>query len=432
MLDTNPILALIDNMSQDKGEKVTYEEFKSKLTELHGSVLGLKENDDLFILYSNNFETDQDPNSIEFNCKSLIFDKKLLTPIVTQYNNVLYNEKALAFINNANWSNMTVQKCYEGTLIIVFNHNNKWYTSTRRCFDANESTWIKGNSYGQLFAEATSKNFTFDDLNPDFCYHFILVHHKNKNIVSYSNLGDEYSDVYHILTTEKYTMNEVEFVIQNVKTIPEENFNNIDEMLGQLHNYNCNDVNQQTISLEGYVIRCYTGEVHNSQFITLKLQTKLYETLTKYKPNNSNIYQCFLELYQINKLTSFIPFFIKQCGQNENSGTIINTIHFSMKNLATEFKTLYFQTRKKNNTDMYTALPSSYKKLLFEIHGIFLNNNSLPISGLAVYDYLKFMPGKNLRQLFNDRQAMLTNDKFAFINRNCNYTTALVSKMFGI
>jgi len=432
MLNTNSLVTLIETMSEAKGDKVTYEEFNDELMKLHKDVLGIKENEDIFIVYSNNFETNQDPTSIEFNCKSMIFDRQTFTPIVTQYNNVLYNDNALKFIETVDWNNVTAQKCYEGTLIIVFNHNNKWYTSTRRCFDANESVWVKGNSYGQLFAEAINNNFTYDDLNPDYCYHFVLVHHKNKNIVSYSNLENTYSDVYHILTTEKYTMNEVESIVPNVKTIPEEKFNNIGEMLDQLNNFNSNDVTQQTISLEGFVLRCYTGTVHNSPFVTLKLQTKLYETLTRYKPNNSNIYQCFLELYQIDKLTSFIPFFIQQCGQNENCGMIINTIHFAMRNMATELKTLYFMTRKKNNAEIYSALPKSYKNVVFGIHGIFLNNNSIPISGLAVYNYLKFLPSKHLRQLFSDRHTMSMDNKFTFINRNCNYSTTLVAKMFGI
>jgi hypothetical protein len=102
----------------------------------------------------------------------------------------------------------------------------------------------------------------------------------------------------------------------------------------------------------------------------------------------------------------------------------------AFRNLAKELSTLYFMTRKKNNKDMYDALPSSYKKVLFGIHGIYLNNNTIPISPYAIYNYMKFMPSKDLRYLFLERQQMMKDDKFTFINRNCNHTSTFTDKMF--
>lgn len=432
-MNTHPLVILIDTLSATKEDKVTYSEFKEEVTKLYGDKLGMKENDDLFIVYSNNTNpSNHDQSAIDFNCKSIVFDKTNMQPIVSQSNNIIYNENAIKFMETANWENVVVQKCYEGTLLIVFNHLGKWYTTTRRCLDANTSTWIKNNSYGQLFTEAIEGKFSLEELNPDYCYHFILVHHKNKNIVSYADLGDDYKDIYSVLTTEKYSMNEILYIVPNVNVIPEEPFNNINEILNKLNDHNCDDVNQQMITLEGYVLKYYTGEVHNSPFITLKLQTTLYETLTRYKPNNSNIYQCFLELYQIDKLNNFIPFFIKRIeANNENCGFLINCVHRTMRNMAKELSNLYFMTRKKNNNNMYESLPTSYKKLLFGVHGIYLNNNSMPISAFAIYEYIKFMPSRELRQLFCDRSVMVNNNVFTFLNRGCNNTNFLTSKMFG-
>jgi hypothetical protein len=433
-MNTHPLTILINSLEEAKGSKITYEEFKDEVIKLHASSLGLKDNDDLFVVFSNNTTSVQNEADISFHCKSIIYDKNTMTPIVSQYNNVLYNENSVKFMETANWANVTVQKCYEGTLLIVFNHNNKWHVTTRRCLDADASVWVKNNSYGQLFAEAIGDKFTFDNLDVNNCYHFVLVHHKNKNIVSYSDLGDDYKNIYHVLTTEKYTMKEVNYVIPNVDIIPEEQFDNINDVLIKLNDHNCSDVNLQTITLEGYVLKYYTGEVHNSPFVTLKLQTKLYETLTRYKPNNSNIYQCFLELYQMDKLNSFIPFFIQRLEDNitmENCGIIVNCVHNAFRNMAKELSSLYFMTRKKNNTEMYNALPTSYKKLLFGVHGIYINNNSIPISAYAVYNYIKFMPSRELRQLFSDRQQIMSDDKFTFVNRSCVHTNVFTTKMFG-
>lgn len=429
-MNTDQITTLINTFTPD--DSITFDKFKEKLLEQHGESFGLKDNDDLFIIYSNKQNPIYDTSDVAFNYKSVVYDKTNFNPIVTQYNNVIYNDEAIKYVQNVNWENITVQKCYEGTLIIVFNHNGKWYTTTRRCLDANESIWIKNNSYGQLFSDAIDGKFTFDDLDVNYCYHFVLVHHKNKNIVSYRDLDVDYKNVYHILTTEKYSMKEVAFKVPNVNIVEEEHFENMDVLLTKLNDHNRDDVTSQLITFEGYILKHYTGEVHNSPFITLKLQTKLYETLLRYKPNNSNIYQCFLELYQQDKLNFCIPFFLQRLDgiTSENCGLLINCVHVAFRNLAKELSTLYFMTRKKNNKDMYDVLPSSYKKVLFGIHGIYLNNNTIPISPYAIYNYMKFMPSKDLRYLFLERQQMMKDDKFTFINRNCNHTSTFTDKMF--
>lgn len=430
-MNTDQITTLINTFTDE--DPITFDKFKDKLLEQHGDSFGIKDNDDLFIIYSNKQNAVYDTTDVAFNYKSVVYDKTNFSQIVTQYNNVIYNDEAIKYVQNVNWENITVQKCYEGTLIIVFNHNGKWYTTTRRCLDANESIWIKNNSYGQLFTEAINEKFTFDDLDVNYCYHFVLVHHKNKNIVSYTDLEDDYKNVYHILTTEKYSMNEVNYKVPNVDIVEEEIFENMDALLLKLNNYNRDDVTTQLITFEGYVLKHYTGQVHNSPFITLKLQTKLYETLLRYKPNNSNIYQCFLELYQQDKLNFCIPFFLQRLEgiTAENCGLLITCVHVAFRNMAKELSTLYFMTRKKNNKDVYEALPSSYKKVLFGIHGIYLNNNTIPISPYAVYNYMKFMPSKDLRYIFFERQQMMKDDKFTFINRNCTHTSTFTDKMFG-
>jgi hypothetical protein len=430
-MNTDQITTLINTFTPE--DPITFDKFKDALLEQHGDSFGIKDNDDLFIIYSNKQNAVYDTNDVAFNYKSVVYDKTNFSQIVTQYNNVIYNEEAIKYIQNVNWENVTVQKCYEGTLIIVFNHNGKWYTTTRRCLDANESIWIKNNSYGQLFTEAINEKFTFDDLDINYCYHFVLVHHKNKNIVSYADLGNDYKNVYHILTTEKYSMKEVNYKVPNVDVVEEEPFENMDKLLSKLNDYNRDDVTTQLITFEGYVLKHYTGSVHDSPFITLKLQTKLYETLLRYKPNNSNIYQCFLELYQQDKLNFCIPFFLQRLDgiTAENCGLLINCVHMAFRNMAKELSTLYFMTRKKNNKDVYESLPSAYKKVLFGIHGIYLNNNTIPISPYAVYNHMKIMQSKDLRYLFSERQQMIKDDKFTFINKNCAHTSTLTDKMFG-
>ena len=361
-----PINILIKKLTDVKGSQISFDELKDELLkkdELGNQIyyLSLKEDDNLCMIYYNNILQTEGRDSfivdLENSCRSIILDKKLLKPIVTQYNKILYNNDSLEFLKEKNLENVIIQKCYEGTLIMVFNHENKWYITTRRCLNAQESTWIKNNSYFEMFMEAMDGKFEFDELDKDQCYHFVLVHHKNKNIVSYNFLGKEYKELFHIMTTEKYTLAESNHKINDkIKYIPDEKFNTIDDLLDELKKQNDLDRLYQKVTSEGYVLKYYTGELYKSPFVTLKLQTNIYDILMKLKPNNSNIYQCFLELYQKDKLSEFLPYFTRY------GNDVIKRIHLSMQNMAKEILDLYHMTRNKNNIEIYQILPEQYKK----------------------------------------------------------------------
>ena len=454
-----PINTFITQLGNTKACPVTYDDLKEELSKK--DVLGnkayslsLKEDDDLCMIYYNN-NTNQSSNNethmteLENSCRSIILDKQTLKPIVTQYNKILYNNDTIEFLKDKQWSQVIVQKCYEGTLIMVFYHNNKWYVTTRRCLDAQKSTWIKDKSYYDMFTEAMDGKFTFDELNKDYCYHFVLLHHKNRNIITYNWFGRDYKELLHILTAEKYSLNEIQCKINDkVKYVTDEKFNCLDDLLDSLTKLNELDGKYQRITTEGYVLKYYTGEIYKSPFITLKLQTTLYDTIMRLKPNNSNIDQCFLELYQQNRLSEFLPYF------TEYGNDTKRRIHMSMQNMAKEILDLYHLTRNKKNSDIYNELTEQYKKCLYEIHGLYiqnrkedfllvsnkenkenkeslesnqLNENDIElkkgsvksVNVYNVYNYLKTIQASELRQLYYDRITMINNEKFTFLNKNC-------------
>src|SRR5258706_10272854 len=108
-------------------KSTTFEELQ---VELEPYDVSFKDDDNLFMVYYNNKPK---YDTFEFHCKSIVFDKASMKPIVSQYNNVLYNTDALAFIQDKDWKNITIQKCYEGTMVIVFFHCGTWYVTTIRC-----------------------------------------------------------------------------------------------------------------------------------------------------------------------------------------------------------------------------------------------------------------------------------------------------------
>ncbi|MCJ7636956.1 MAG: hypothetical protein MUO21_05650, partial [Nitrososphaeraceae archaeon] len=164
-----------------------------------------------------------------------------------------------------------------------------------------------------------------------------------------------------------------------------------------------------------------------------------YETIMKLKPNNSNINQCFLELYQSDKLADFLPFFTRYGGE------VVKRINNSVKNIAKEVLDIYHTTRNKKNEELYGILTGVYKKCIYEIHGLYIKNRKndfqdgidtksteVPraINVFDVYNYLKKLPPNDLRQLYYDRMNLLENPKMTCLNKSCIYTMTQCAIMF--
>ena len=498
-----PINYFITKLSTKKGSLITFDELKNELVKTNDETksmynyhLKLKEDDDLAMIYydivsefsqssntrleqkeissenSNSLKKEEkeenfnknsevlptkDPliADIEKSCRSYIFEKSTLLPIATQFNKIIYNNDAIEYLNKVDWKQVVVQPCYEGTMLLVYHHNNKWYISTRRCLDSSNSKWVKNKSYKEMFYEAIEGKMKLDDLNKNYCYHFILVYYKNRNIVSYSNLGKEYKEVYHAMTTEKYTLKEVveNNLSEKILTVDTLQFNNLESVITSLLETNERNIRNTKISTEGYIFKVYEGELYKSPFTILKIQTQIYQKLIKMKPNNSNIYQSCLELYQKDKLLEFLPYF----SSIANGG--IQRYNKAMRTISREILDLYHCTRQKRNPEIYYNLTDEYRKVLYNIHGVYIElrdndykkndnynkivtntgsyNGSTTYSSMRsinvhnVYHYLKKISGKELRQILEDRMKLIENDKMIFINKNCIYTNILTRLLFG-
>jgi hypothetical protein len=372
-----------------------------------------KEDDDLLLIYSaTNYPTN---NPIDDSLKSLIIDKRTLTPVASQFNKLIYNEHTLKFLESVEWNKITVKTCYEGTMILVFYSHDKWHVCTRKCLDAKKSYWIKNLSYHDLFMDAIENKFTFDDLNKQFCYHFILLHYKNKNIVDYLQFGKNYKTVVHALTTELYTLTPVQHHITKNIIYPQIiKFDNLDDVLTELERISDYDKNTHHISTEGFILEYNDGP----QFTILKLQTEIYKYLFTLKPNVSNVDALFLELYQQNKLMDILPFYSSYNGLH-----VINRIHNAMKTVSSEILNIYHVTRNHKKELLYNTLSPNYKFILYTIHGKYMalrhktvnkidkfelgDHKSITIHD--VYDILKSIDPIVLRNLFIDRTYLLQN-----------------------
>ena len=440
LLNNIHIVQFIEKLKKDDPE-LDYDKFKNIVLQKNDDgkqkyMLNIKEDDNLFIIYCDN--NDNKYTDLERNTKSCIFDKKTLDIIVTQYNKIIYNENAIEYIKDTNWDNIMVEQCYEGTVIILFYHE-KWYISTRRCLDASDSSYIRNRCYKTLFLEAINDKFSLDDLDKNMCYKFILLNDKNKNIINYVHCGysENYTDIIHFDTTKKYSLETVDYVITDkVKKSEKMQFTNLSELMDNVSQLNKHDMGIKTITAEGYILKVYDNNKHTGLFKLLKIQTEIYQKLIQLKPNNINMSQNYLELYQKNLLNEHLPYFTKY------TNDIINRIHMSMKNLSKEFLDLYHSTRQKKNSNLYNSLPDIYKKVLYGLHGLFIEfrklsfkkdiKSSKSITIHDVYYYLKKLHPFQLKHIYLERSNMIKNNlsNYSFINTDCIYTLTLTSLMF--
>lgn len=129
---------------------------------------------------------------------------------------------------------------YEGTMIYVYNHNDKWFFGTTTCPSMDNSMYFHPTkTHGRMFDEYLEKIFKnssneeddimMDDdnisinnsklrdmfckkLNKSYTYAFMLVHHQNKHVMDYTSIfGNEYIELFHIFTREKVTTKLIEY-----------------------------------------------------------------------------------------------------------------------------------------------------------------------------------------------------------------------------
>ena len=264
------ILQEIDSLPEKNLESL-----KSHLLDKGHSNLVFKEEDDL-VLIKNITKNRRKFTDLEKQCKNIILTKNL--ELVNYYfNDIIHNPEEL----KVDFTKSVVQESIEGTTIVCFYHDNRWYISTRSCIDADKSNWIPNYSYKTLFEEIICSDILdypveqkiermisfYDKLDNTLCYFFVLIHPFNLNIIKTEN-----KKLIHYMTRKKGTIEEVEsnsdlYSINNV--VKSEEIKDCTQDILQSKLEEMNVANNNNIVKEGYVVRYY----EDNQCYVIKLQT---------------------------------------------------------------------------------------------------------------------------------------------------------------
>ena len=435
-------LELNNIIKECKDEKEFIKGLKEKIPDIT-----IKQNNDIILIantYKNNI---YNLSELENESKNIILDKDLNILVYTS-NSLYYNDDAKYFTINNNINKdytKEIFESYEGTLLVIFNYNDKWYLSTRKCIDAEQSKWYD-KTYKNLFCDTindTFENFT-KNLDKNYYYSFVLVHYENKNIIDYSyRFGENYKKLIHISTKRIGIHEEVETDI----------FDNYTYIIKQkqLDNYELlNNENKKLeiklpLNFEGLLIKLKCKKTN--KIFLLKYQTNAYNIINKIKPNYNCLLKIFIELYKKGLLKEHINYFpnnkqIKLLDNSNNTYGIYNTIgiiDLIFKVLTSElfeiFKLLYnLKDCSHKNPVLYDSLPNKYKIILYKIRGIYFNkkdyllnkNNSTTsdynkynLKIIDIYNLLKQLDIDLLIKLLKCRSIVLSNKEFENISKHC-------------
>jgi hypothetical protein len=388
--------------------------------------------DGLFLIYH---KFDQSSKTdIERECRSIILDRETKQIISYSCDTPLTNADAMEHMLLNPQADKLITRCYEGTLLSVFTHNNKWYVSTRRCLNSDESVWgVDKTSHYTMFMDVLRSSgydnfdsFT-DKLDNNKCYYFILIHYQNRNIVDYSNeFGQEYKKLCLAFVREKSTQNEMNLYdgTTDISNIVDNNIF-VSEKLNSLEefdNLNKTDIYMIPPKTEGVVVKVYDSKVNRN--ILLKLQTINYQ-FAKSTGTDKNIFIGLIHLYQKDKLVDYLS------ETNNNLKKIVNPLNLQesydtvgiidalfkvcTSELFELFKLLWnIKTGKQLNDTIYKLLPKEYKDILFGIRGLYfkkksdfiLNNKVNFLQIKDIYQFMKTIPTEQFCALLKMRKLM--------------------------
>lgn len=420
----------INNYSNDKD----LNEFCSKIYS-RGVLSKDYPDDNLLLLYNRYDSLHRTP--LDRECRSVILDRNSLEIVCYTCNTPICNLEALNYLVNKYDSEKEYYQCYEGPLLSLFYHNDKWYISTRRCLDSSTSIW-KNKSHYDLFMDIIIQDnyqdfdsFT-DNLNTNYCYYFVLLHHENRNIVNYTEqFGSNYKKMCLVFIRSKEDQMEIdmEAISPNLKFISDNIF--LPEKLDDLEKFDeenrkCDMTNSP--KSEGVIIKIKK----NNNNCLLKLQNIAYQ-FYKAIGSEKNIYRGFIHLYQTGKLLEFFnnnnnisnykkivnPLNLHEA--YDTVGTVDAVFKVCTSELYELFKLLWdIKSSGHQNTELYNLLPKEYKDILFGIRGLYFkkkskyfqnkkNNSSAKNDHLKIrdiYQHLKSIPSENIESLLRIRKLM--------------------------
>lgn len=393
----------------------------------------------LIIIYKNdtclklkNSDVMQNDSGINMGSNFIILNNQG-EQIVSFFNKKKYDQDAineLKLLVEDDWKSIEINKLQLHVKhVCLFNYKDIWYVAYsnvierfiygQHCLNDEPTNFVKSKVVSILSDYLSSKFVDLNACDKNLSYHLLIRDNEFKK----NNLGSIMKSIEtnvnllwicdkscKLINLSNSSENEIVNKIQQEKKI---HFSCLDEMLMSTELMNNEDIITKNIQYGGYLIKMF--DKVNNVYKLYCIRTDIYKYITSILPKYDNQYKSFLELYQNDKLTEVLPYLHKY------PADVIRRINMSVKILSKEILNIYHLTRKKQNKELYESLPLSYRKTLYDLHKIYVNQKygefiskshdllkeKKSVSVDIVYSYLKSIKNNELIKLFDDRRKLI-------------------------
>ena len=394
-------------------------------------------------------------SELERECRSLIIDRTALKIKSYSCETPRLNKEGMEYLvaksaidSVSTNPNQIINTCYEGTYLSLFNHNTKWYVSTRRCLNSQESVFTQPKlqetenknqkSHYEMFEDIIKKAgyHTFNDFTSKLdvlkSYYFVLIHHQNKLLIDYTSIfGTDYGRIC-LTTIRDSEMRELDIYSEHVDfaSYDKSGIIFVPEKLESINDFaNSNKLVQynQQLECEGIVVRVW-NELMNKYHL-IKLQNINYQ-FALVLGSEGNIFKGLVYLYQTDKLVDYF----NQNPLSQNIKKIVNPLNTSesydtvgiidsvfkvcTSELFELFKILWsLKNCQHQNKELYDMMPKEYKDVLFAIRGMYYKKKAPLHTGKK--ELLSQIDFKNthlkINDIYNYLKSLSTETFIAFL-----------------
>lgn len=321
-------------------------------------------------------ECSNSDSTILKRCRGLVFHsgKLILSgfPYTDEFVSTQTDELKKVFTNISEWQFF---QAYEGTLIRVFNFNNKWFISTNKKLNAFRSKWSCRKSFGELFVDGLIHqnklngkkeenpenilNTFLNSLNKEYQYMFLIKNNNENRIVCKPPLETDN----HILHVGTFMNNELnlDYVLDGFARSSRLYFENMNELVEYVSN--CD----YTL-IQGII-------AFNKNNEQVKVYNPEYQSLYKVRGNIPSVKFRYLSVRMdrdmVNKMYLLYPEYSE----------IFESYEKSLYEIATTIHNMYFQKHIKK---IHTVVPKEQYIVMKNCHAFYLSNPKKNIVTLKV------------------------------------------------
>jgi len=284
---------------------------------------------------------------------------------------------------------IVAQEFVEGTMINVFwdetiGLSGGWEISTRNTIGAKSGFYKSAHSktFRTMFLEAAQENnLHLNNLNPAYCFSFVLQHPENRIVVPFGKACMYLVAMYHIDNTEENNCRVYSYNIDEMRKLNWMNAN-----IKFPKTYYCNDYTElikQYASMNtsydvlGFVLQnIQTGE-------RSKIRNPVYEQVRALRGNQSKLQYQYLTLRKQNRVKDFLKYYPEN---KRNFSEYREQIHLFTNTLYMNYVACYI--KKEQTLKQYSE---QYRTHMFELHKLYitsLRENKMTITNRVVIDYV--------------------------------------------